>query len=82
MSVWFDMAMNVEESEAGGERDGGPPFANVHSVSTFSNTRNKYVNQAWKNPVQQGRANFPKFYHCCRNQYLRNHAPHLESWRT
>ena len=23
-----------------------------------------------------------KFYHCCRNQYLRNHAPHLESWRT
>ena len=60
MSVLFDVAMNAEESEAGGERDGGPPFANVHSVSTFSNTRNKYVNQAWKNPVQQGRSNFPR----------------------
>ena len=37
MSVLFDVAMNAEESEAGGERDGGPPFANVHSVPTFSN---------------------------------------------
>lgn len=60
MSVLFDVAMNAEESEARGERDEGPPFANVHSVSTFRNTRNMYVNQAWENPVQQGRANFPR----------------------
>ena len=68
----------------GGERDGGPPFANVHSVPTFHNTRNMYVNQTWKILFSKGGliSQGIKFYHCCRNQYLRNEAPDLESWRT
>ena len=84
VSVLLDVAMNVEESEAGGERDGGPPFANVHSVPTFHNTRNMYVNQTWKILFSKGGliSQGIKFYRCCRNQYLRNEAPDLESWRT
>ena len=64
--------------------NGGPPFADVHSVPTFHNTRNMYVNQTWKILFSKGGliSQGIKFYRFCRNQYLRNEAPDLESWRT
>ena len=30
----------------------------------------------WEDPLEKGKAT------CCRNQYSRNQAPHLKSWRT